>query len=270
MVPSIKSLIIFFSLNSFLLSFSFFGHIFIKTIETKKLKVLLLIFYYVFKNYALLYFVKFLSKNKENINKSSIILKNNTFIDFNKQIIIVSIMEYLTSLIISKYYKFTETIILQDVLYFIPTSFLFEIIFDFFHYFSHRLLHTKYLYANIHKKHHKYLHTEAHITFYHSPLDLLLTNIIPFLITLIIFPKISHFQLNTILTYKTFGEICGHIGKKCYPTSSFCQFIWLPRIFNIELYTEDHNLHHLINECNYSKRFSLWDKIFGTYENANK
>ena len=48
------------------------------------------------------------------------------------------------------------------------------------------------------------------------------------------------------------------------PTSSFPQCIWLPRLFNIELYTEDHDLHHSRNNCNYSKRFSLWDKIFKT------
>jgi sterol desaturase/sphingolipid hydroxylase (fatty acid hydroxylase superfamily) len=67
------------------------------------------------------------------------------------------------------------------------------------------------------------------------------------------------------LSYKTFIEICGHSGKKSYPIGSFSQFIWLPRFFHISLYSEDHALHHSSNFCNYSKRFSLWDKQFETY-----
>lgn len=36
---------------------------------------------------------------------------------------------------------------------------------------------------------------------------------------------------------------------------------WLPRLFNFQLKVEeDHDLH-----CNYSKRFTLWDKVFGTF-----
>jgi sterol desaturase/sphingolipid hydroxylase (fatty acid hydroxylase superfamily) len=70
------------------------------------------------------------------------------------------------------------------------------------------------------------------------------------------------------LSYKTFIEISGHSGKKLYPNGSFSQFIWLPRFFNISLYTEDHALHHSSNYCNYSKRFSLWDKQFETYNES--
>lgn len=67
-----------------------------------------------------------------------------------------------------------------------------------------------------------------------------------------------------MLVYKTFIEVSGHTGKQV-KSSSFPLCIWLPRIFGIELYTEQHHLHHLNSNCNYSKRFSLWDKMFGTY-----
>jgi sterol desaturase/sphingolipid hydroxylase (fatty acid hydroxylase superfamily) len=40
----------------------------------------------------------------------------------------------------------------------------------------------------------------------------------------------------------------------------------LPKWLNIELYCEDHDIHHSVNNCNYSKRFSLWDKVFGTFK----
>ncbi len=73
------------------------------------------------------------------------------------------------------------------------------------------------------------------------------------------------FEFYLITVYKIFIEIAGHTGKISKPTCSFPQFIWLPKMLNIELYSEDHSLHHSKINCNYSKRFSLWDKIFGTF-----
>jgi sterol desaturase/sphingolipid hydroxylase (fatty acid hydroxylase superfamily) len=69
-----------------------------------------------------------------------------------------------------------------------------------------------------------------------------------------------------MLIYKIFLEISGHTNKKLFPNGSFPQFIWLPKLLNIQIFTEDHNLHHVLNNCNYGKRFSLWDKLFGTYK----
>ena len=124
----------------------------------------------------------------------------------------------------------------------------------------------KYIYKFLHKKHHTFKHPIAIITFYQDPIDLIITNSIPTIISLLLFPYISYLQFNYITIYKIFTEICGHSGKKSYPTSSFLQFMWLPKFLKIELYTEDHDLHHSLNNCNYSKRFSLWDKIFNTYK----
>jgi lathosterol oxidase len=152
----------------------------------------------------------------------------------------------------------------NEIIYFIPVSFAFEIIFDFFHYIGHRLVHHKYLYKYIHKKHHKFKHPIAITTFYQDPFDLLITNSIPTVLTLLIFP-VSTVQFHFIVVYKSFIEIGGHTGTISYPSCSFPQFIWLPKILHIELYSEDHDLHHSLNNCNYSKRFSLWDKLFGTF-----
>jgi sterol desaturase/sphingolipid hydroxylase (fatty acid hydroxylase superfamily) len=67
------------------------------------------------------------------------------------------------------------------------------------------------------------------------------------------------------MIYKVYLEISGHLGM--YLTSnSFVQFVWLPRIFGIEMYAKDHYLHHAHNNCNYAKRFTIWDKLFGTYK----
>jgi sterol desaturase/sphingolipid hydroxylase (fatty acid hydroxylase superfamily) len=141
-------------------------------------------------------------------------------------------------------------------------SFIFEMIFDLFHYLTHRLLHTKYFYK-LHKKHHKFQHPSIITTYYHSPLDLILTISMPTIIALVLFP-LSYLHFKYILVYKSFTEISGHSGKRLFPTGSFPQFIWLPRFFNVDLYTEDHDLHHTLNNCNYSKKFLLWDRLFKT------
>jgi len=74
---------------------------------------------------------------------------------------------------------------------------------------------------------------------------------------------------NLIIVYKIFLEISGHTGKK-FNSSSFPQFIWLTKIFKIKLITEDHDNHHKKNNCNYSKRFMLWDIVFGTRYKLDK
>jgi sterol desaturase/sphingolipid hydroxylase (fatty acid hydroxylase superfamily) len=158
---------------------------------------------------------------------------------------------------------------LFDLATFIPISFLYEIIFDFFHYWVHRIFHTnQYLYQHIHKKHHKNYHLTTIMTFYQSPLDFILAVLFPevlsFVILQSIFFKFSLFQYILILNYKLFSEITGHCGKHTN-SCGFVQCIWLPKTFNIEIVTEDHDLHHTLPMCNYSKRFVIWDKLFNTY-----
>jgi len=79
----------------------------------------------------------------------------------------------------------------------------------------------------------------------------------------------SFFQFILISTYKVFIEISGHLGKKINSTS-FTQCMWIHKLLSIELKVEHHDLHHTLNNCNYAKRFSLWDKIFGTFKDENK
>jgi sterol desaturase/sphingolipid hydroxylase (fatty acid hydroxylase superfamily) len=163
----------------------------------------------------------------------------------------------------------------NDIIYLIPISFIFELIFDFFHYWSHRMLHEyPLLYRQFHKKHHQYQQPNVWITFHQHPMDLFFTNLCPTLITFWIMKRyicdISLLQWKWINTYKTYIEICGHTGKDIPKTCGFPQCIWIPKILKIELYTKDHDRHHSENNCNYSKRFIIWDKIFRTFRNEKK
>ena len=155
----------------------------------------------------------------------------------------------------------------RDLLLFVPYSLAFEIIFDFFHYWSHRLLHIyPFLYRNVHKHHHKFPYPTPIIAFYQSPIDLLLTNTLPSLAALFLLPSASKWLVCLLFTYKTHTEISGHTGRDIPSTPSFPQCIWIPRVLKFALHTEDHDLHHSLNNCNYSKRFAIWDKLFGTFK----
>lgn len=155
----------------------------------------------------------------------------------------------------------------KDVLLFIPVSFAYELVFDFFHYGTHRFLHSvPLLYRTIHKKHHETTMINANTTYNHTPLDLLITNLIPILCASAIV-HVSPYTLTLLFWYKTIVEISGHTGKGT--SGSFIQCIYLPEALGISLYSIDHSLHHLNLAVNFSKRFAIWDRLFGTKGSAN-
>ena len=223
-------------------------------------------FVFLFRNYLLMFIINHSIKDKKRICEDKLI--ENYPNEFNFNVVRSTFIEMATYYSIVKYMSdsFYIQIRVANAIYFIPFTFYYECVFDFFHYWSHRYTHTnKYLYRKIHKHHHTYNHPIPIITFYQDPLDLIITNTIPTVFTLLLCPQMSLFEFNVIQMYKSYIEICGHCGRELFPTSSFCQFIWLPRYFGMELYAEDHDIHHSHNNCNYSKRFALWDKVFGTY-----
>lgn len=156
---------------------------------------------------------------------------------------------------------------LYDIVTFIPLSFAFEVLFDFFHYWAHRTAHrTPWIYRMIHKVHHEHHYIDINTTYHIGIADVFFTVSIPFFLTACIVP-VSDYTLMVLYWYKSIVEHAGHVGKE--GGSSFPQFIWLPKMFGIELYAHDHNLHHLDGRCNYGKRLSLWDKVFGTYRSSS-
>jgi sterol desaturase/sphingolipid hydroxylase (fatty acid hydroxylase superfamily) len=214
---------------------------------------------YVSRNYGLLYFIEYITQNKKGVED---IPKESYPYEFHVNICTTTAIETVTHLCM---YPMNTQSVYKDVVWFVPMSLLFEIVFDFFHYWSHRMVHHTYVYKYIHKKHHTFKHPTAITSFYQDPLDLILTNSLPTLLTMWLIPKMSICQFHWIIVYKNFVEISGHSGKYLRPSCSFPQCIWIVKWLEIELYAEDHDAHHSINGCNYGKRFSLWDKMFGTY-----
>lgn len=183
-----------------------------------------------------------------------------------------SIVETISFYSIAKLVNITTVVnYLYTLLLFIPISFAVEIVFDFFHYWAHRLVHTnEFLYKYVHKTHHETVKLTAIVTFFQDPFDFILTNFIPYLLALSIVKYIFGVEYDLLMysaltVYKEFVEVAGHtIQHKNAP--SFPQFMWLPRYCYIELTQRDHYNHHKYIQCNYSKRFTLWDKMFETYK----
>jgi sterol desaturase/sphingolipid hydroxylase (fatty acid hydroxylase superfamily) len=248
---------------------------------------------FLLRNWVLVYYIDEGNKNRPRINTDPAhIPKEHYPGEFLFNVLTTTMVEAVTHVILKRTIflnrviidsPFTFLSIVISFVSFAPISFCFEVIFDFFHYFTHRLGHHRWVYRFFHKKHHTYQHPTSITTFYQDPFDLIVTNSIPTYLGLFLTGSmISYSMFHWILIYKNVIEISGHSGKTMYPTTSFPQFIWFPKWIFIELATEDHDLHHSLNfhlhhssrgsvhyllePCNYGKRFSLWDKVFGTYE----
>lgn len=265
---SLKSLLIFLTINGGLLLLSTI-HYFI-LINTKIFFILKLLSF-IIKN---LLFVKIVDQivlnNKKNIKEIIIKPKEQFPYEFMSYLLMSSVIEIITFYSISKENNIQN--IIRDLILFIPISFIFEIIFDFFHYWAHRIFHmNSFLYKNIHKTHHTHTDVAPIITFVQNPLDLILSNSLPsylafFIMKHVINMNVSLYMLICIWTYKSYIEIVGHADIKTKKTSSFVQCVWIPRLFNITLFSKHHMLHHSLITKNFSKRFSLWDKVFHTFK----
>jgi sterol desaturase/sphingolipid hydroxylase (fatty acid hydroxylase superfamily) len=207
------------------------------------------------RNIALMFFIWYGTRNKENIHTEP-----------KKEIGSADYLYFISSTLLQ---SGTEQIVQRFTVasgksFFLLNLFLFEILFDLLHYTAHYLQH-RWCYR-FHKVHHTHTHPQLINTYYHHPVDLILLDCIPTVISFWVTKGMfTPFGMNLVFIYKGFIEISGHLGKHV-SASCFPLCIWLPRALGIELYTSDHDLHHCRGTINFSKRFKLWDLLFGTYK----
>lgn len=101
----------------------------------------------------------------------------------------------------------------------------------------------------------------------------ILTNFIPAMMAFQLFPfnRFTHFEINLLFAYryKTIIEVGGHSGIAADGWTSFLQLTFVDCSFlsnYVYLTTADHDLHHSRPTSNFSKRFKVWDVLFGSFE----
>jgi sterol desaturase/sphingolipid hydroxylase (fatty acid hydroxylase superfamily) len=164
---------------------------------------------------------------------------------------------------------------------FVALSFVWELVFDFCHYWVHRACHASTtLYQMVHKTHHQHRSPSPLTTYDHSPLDVLGSNALPAMfgfatLAALGAPICGEAEQQMLYAFKAYVEVAGHSGVNTRPRS-FPQFCWLPGAIpctrtpdgyaGIAGHTREHDWHHAVLRCNFSKRFRVWDVAFGTYE----
>lgn len=223
---------------------------------------------FLLRNYLFLVSIEWMVMSKE----STYELVHKWDTDDHKNVVQSTCIDMVTHFLVSFFFINDSTMIKTSLFYawssFVVKTFYFEIVFDFFHYWTHRFSHEiPMLYKNFHKKHHRYQHPQVMHTFCQHPVDMLFTNTLPILCAFLFCPfSITGRFWHQVLIYKVLIEISGHCGKILFPTGSFPQFMWLSKHLDIQLFPEDHGMHHMYSTCNYSKRFNVWDRLFGTFQ----
>jgi len=259
-MPSEKSVIYFILINCLFVSYGTIDY-YIYTEVTPYL----LFFPILLKHLGLFWIMNYASQSRSYITDSFI--QRDTSIDsICIDILYTSLFNFATVLLIARYFSYM-TVPYNEIVFFIPNTFIYEIGFDFFHYVTHRGLHSvPFLYRLTHKYHHQDHRISVVTTFHHSLTDLILMNCLPLVCISYLYPLPLHTYL-IWSWFKTLVEMGGHSGKYG-KSSSFPQCVWIPRVLGIEMYADNHNKHHTNPVVNFSKRFALWDKIFGTFRDG--
>ena len=144
--------------------------------------------------------------------------------------------------------------------------FAFELAFDALFYVAHRGVHAvPSLYRAVHKLHHSHTHDLRLLSALQmSAADVVLTHTLPVLGALALVPLAPGLELSVAKTYLLFQELYGHAGCE-HRGRCFGPAPWLTEALGIELRAADHQRHHVQGSVNFSKRFSLFDRLFGTW-----
>ena len=145
--------------------------------------------------------------------------------------------------------------------------FAFELVFDALFYVAHRAVHAHpLLYSAVHKLHHRHTHDLRLLSALQmGPWDVLITHTLPVVGALHAVPVRAGLDFTLVKTYLLFQEFYGHAGV-VHKGRNFGPAPWLAYALDIELRAQDHQRHHIKAGCNFSKRFSLFDRLFGTWD----
>lgn len=128
---------------------------------------------------------------------------------------------------------------------------------DFFEYWGHRLLHVPWLYQRIHKVHHHFKTPFAFTGAYAHPIEVVWLGLATFFPGFILKPHLFTFYV--WINLRQFDTAITHCG---YDLPN--PLHWLP--FDIYGGTRFHDYHHTAFNYNFASRFTIIDKLCGTYK----
>ena len=100
-----------------------------------------------------------------------------------------------------------------------------------------------------------------------SPIDVLITHTLPVLGALWAVPIRPGLEFTLVKAYLLFQELYGHAGVQ-HKGRNFGPAPFIVGALGLELQADDHQRHHIEASCNFSKRFNLFDRMFGTWRAA--
>jgi sterol desaturase/sphingolipid hydroxylase (fatty acid hydroxylase superfamily) len=146
--------------------------------------------------------------------------------------------------------------------YYHPLSFTILLLFhDTYFYWTHRLMHWRPIFKYVHLGHHKSLTPTPWAIFSFQPLEA----VIQFGIVAlpVIFLPLHPVVLLVYLSYDSFINTAGHSGHEIFPTrlTTVWPFNWLNTVAH-------HDYHHTNVRVNYGAFFNIWDRLMGTFFDA--
>lgn len=128
---------------------------------------------------------------------------------------------------------------------------------DFFEYWGHRLLHVPWLYQHVHKVHHHFQTPFAFTGAYAHPVEVVWLGLATFFPAFILRPHLFTFYV--WINLRQFDTAITHCG---YDLPN--PFHYLP--FDLYGGTRFHDFHHTSFNFNFASRFTLIDKLCGTFK----
>ena len=140
-------------------------------------------------------------------------------------------------------------------------SFLFSfLILDVSMYLFHRLFHRVPFLWKIHALHHSDTHLDVTTYFRHHPLESFVSVIMT--VTLVYFFSINTLVLGVYFFINNCMQLLQHSNTKLFEKWSWFEYIFVTPSF--------HTMHHSVQKeeanSNYSTIFSIWDRLFGSYQ----
>jgi Delta7-sterol 5-desaturase len=145
--------------------------------------------------------------------------------------------------------------------YFFVSLIIMIIFHDFYFYWTHRLMHHRRLFKYIHKVHHESTNPSPWAAYSFHPFEAIIQVMV--LPIILIFLPLHGLTIFLFTSYMIIQNVRGHLGYEMLPKA----FI-RSKLFNWNLTTVHHNMHHKYFNSNYGLYFTWWDKWMNSNHKA--